>query len=746
MKARLILLTLGLAALTILSFGIQAQERASTAQAQEKDDLITSERELARKFADFQDALLKLKQRLARGEAPDRERAKVLDKILEECKTLAVNQEFTKMLEILRTANLKTTQGVDVAKEQSETLTTKLRTILDMLQNSKLDLSGDRKTLERILKDLQNAIDNQRQIQGRTENPTGDMKELAKDQEGNTKKTDEVAKKIDDYLNKDGKGNKGEAANLQGKSKEGKGEGKLGEAKDAGKPKEGAPQGEARDGGKDPKEGKGGPKGEAKPGEDKGGKPKAGENDPKSGAKPDGKGGEGTPKAGEKKGDPKGGEGNAKENKGGDKKGQEGGAKDGGDKKGDPKGDPKGGEKGSAKGGDDKKPSDSKSPDSAAKPGGGDPMGGGGEKPQANSKTPDGGAAKGGDAKGGDAKAGDGGGQGDSKSGDSKDGQGTAKDGGGPAGGGGGSPPPGGSAKDSPPPGGGGSPPPPGGAKEDDVAKAKKQIQEAGYDQKIAEDKIPKGQNDAAAKAQGDAIRKMEEAKKKLEKLLQQMREEEIERVLAALQARCEKMLIMQMEVLAGTEDLDKVVQQNADKKPTQPNKLAALKLSDKEKAIVQEADKCIDILESEGTAVAFPEVFQQIRQDMKHVQRRLEVADAADITQGIEKDIIATLKEMIDALKKARDDNQDPGNSKPGKGGKAGQPGDKKLLELLQEIKMVRSLQKRVNDRTIDYAKRFPGQEQAADPQVVRELRSLAERQLRIQEIVANIAKGANK
>jgi DNA-directed RNA polymerase subunit F len=58
----------------------------------------------------------------------------------------------------------------------------------------------------------------------------------------------------------------------------------------------------------------------------------------------------------------------------------------------------------------------------------------------------------------------------------------------------------------------------------------------------------------------------------------------------------------------------------------------------------------------------------------------------------------------------------------------------------------MVRSLQKRVNDRTVDYARRFPGQEQAKDQQIVRELRSLAERQLRIHEIVANIAKGASK
>jgi hypothetical protein len=203
-------------------------------------------------------------------------------------------------------------------------------------------------------------------------------------------------------------------------------------------------------------------------------------------------------------------------------------------------------------------------------------------------------------------------------------------------------------------------------------------------------------------------------------------------------------MLMMQTQVLMGTIDTDQSINKSADKKPSRTDKTASLKLADQENAIVQEANKCIDILEAEGSAVAFPEVFQQIRQDMIHVQKRLEVIDVHDLTQNIEKDIITSLKEMVEALKKARDENQsDPSPSKPGQGGK---PGDQKLIELIQELKMVRSLQKRVNDRTITYAKRFPGQEQAADPQIVRQLRELAERQQRIQQIVERIAKGDNK
>ena len=179
---------------------------------------------------------------------------------------------------------------------------------------------------------------------------------------------------------------------------------------------------------------------------------------------------------------------------------------------------------------------------------------------------------------------------------------------------------------------GDGQSPPPGSPKgdKDDVANAGKKVNEAGYEQAKAEDNLDKKKNDAAVKNQADTIDKIEEAKKKLENLLRQMREEEIERVLAALQARCEKMLMMQQQVLAGTEDTDRVINKNSDKKPTAINKREGLKLSDQEKDIVQEANKCIDILEAEGSAVAFPEVFQQIRQDMIHVQKRLELTDRA--------------------------------------------------------------------------------------------------------------------
>ena len=199
----------------------------------------------------------------------------------------------------------------------------------------------------------------------------------------------------------------------------------------------------------------------------------------------------------------------------------------------------------------------------------------------------------------------------------------------------------------------------------------------------------------------------------------------------------------MQVAVYNGTKGVHVAVKANADKQPNRENKQDALRLSDNEGEIVVEARKAIEVLEAEGSAVAFPEVFQQVRDDMIHVQRRLGLSDVGEVTQTIEQDIIDSLKEMIVALKKAKQDlEKNKGNPPPSNGGP---PPDSKLLELIQELKLIRSLQIRVNTRTTTYGRMYPG-EQTSDPKIRRELTNLSERQERIYEVTNRLAKGDNK
>jgi hypothetical protein len=280
-----------------------------------------------------------------------------------------------------------------------------------------------------------------------------------------------------------------------------------------------------------------------------------------------------------------------------------------------------------------------------------------------------------------------------------------------------------------------------------------KQIEDAQKAQKQAEDEIEKGKNPEASKDQGNAIEQLKELQKKWEELLRQLREEEIERVLAALQARCERMLAMQTQVRDGTVIVDKTIQDLPNKQPTRVEAQKSNELSDQEELIARECQIAIQILEAEGTAVAFPEVFRELKDDMQNVAYRLRRTDVGTVTVVVENDIIQTLRELIEALKKARQEN---GKSPPsdGQGGKS----DPSLINKLAELKALRDMQKRLNARTQTYAHEYPGEQAPAVEAITeplerekadmlqREHKNLADRQMKILEVTTNIYKEKNK
>lgn len=269
-------------------------------------------------------------------------------------------------------------------------------------------------------------------------------------------------------------------------------------------------------------------------------------------------------------------------------------------------------------------------------------------------------------------------------------------------------------------------------------------IEDALRNQRRAEELLRKNQREPASREQDEAIRKLEEARKRLEELLRQMREEEKLQLLAALQARCERMLQMQTAVLEETVRLDKAIQITSDKKPTRTEEQASLKLSDRELEIVRDANSCLQLLAAEGSAVAFAEVLAQVRDDMQAVARRLGRVDVGHVTQATEQDIIAMLKQMIEALKKQQQQIREHQNQPPPPPGDPQQQ-QRSLIDLLAELRMIRSLQLQVNNRTALYGQQYKG-EQADDPEIVKELLNLAQRQQKIFEITNNIARGKNR
>ncbi|MCE5267811.1 MAG: hypothetical protein LLG00_07985 [Planctomycetaceae bacterium] len=268
---------------------------------------------------------------------------------------------------------------------------------------------------------------------------------------------------------------------------------------------------------------------------------------------------------------------------------------------------------------------------------------------------------------------------------------------------------------------------------------ARKRLESAQQRMKEAEEQLKQAQREGAAAKQEQAKKELADAKAELEKILRQLREEQIARVLAMLESRFAKMLQMQQEVYEGTLRLDRVP--SADR--THNHEIESSRLSNKESQIVVEVDKASLLLHEDGSAVAMPEAVEQMRDDMQQIVSRLARAKVGTMTQGIEQDVIAALKEMVAALKKAQ---KDQGNKqKAGRGGGGGEPPEPPLVDALAELRMIRALQMRVNTRTARYSKMIEGEE-TDNMEVIESLRRLAERQQRIYRVTRDLQTGKNQ
>ncbi len=243
-------------------------------------------------------------------------------------------------------------------------------------------------------------------------------------------------------------------------------------------------------------------------------------------------------------------------------------------------------------------------------------------------------------------------------------------------------------------------------------------------------------QQKKASEHQDKAIQELTAAKEKLEEILRQLREEEKDLLLAALEARFQKMLAMELVVHSGTVAIDKIPEAER----TSRHSSRAIKLARDQDQIGLEADKALTLLREEGSSVALPEAVEQLREDMRLVSRRLDQAAVGEVTQAIEQDIIEVLEEIIAALQQ----EMEKGEDKPSPPMQA-QPTDPGLVDNIAELKMLRSLQFRINRRTRLLCRQSDG-EQANDPDVVEQLRDLSGRQSRVHQITHDIAIGKNQ
>lgn len=275
----------------------------------------------------------------------------------------------------------------------------------------------------------------------------------------------------------------------------------------------------------------------------------------------------------------------------------------------------------------------------------------------------------------------------------------------------------------------------------------RKKIQEAQQRMKAAEQKLQEAKRKESVEEQQKAREELEKAKAELEKILKQLREEEMERTLQALEGRFRKMLEMQVKVYEGTKKLDAIPAEDR----TRELDVQAGRLGGDEAKIAMEAEKALQLLEEEGSSVAFPATVDLLVDDMRQTADRLNQGKVDSITQGLEEEIIASLEELLQALEQAQQkleeqkQQQQPPPQQP-QGGQQSQP----LVDAIQELKMIKSLQLRVNKRTDRYAKMLKAEEdpvgQANTKDLLDALDKLSDRQQQVFEIVREIVLGRNK
>ncbi|MFN9437776.1 MAG: hypothetical protein ACK6DC_22960, partial [Planctomycetota bacterium] len=243
-----------------------------------------------------------------------------------------------------------------------------------------------------------------------------------------------------------------------------------------------------------------------------------------------------------------------------------------------------------------------------------------------------------------------------------------------------------------------------------------------------------------AVEEQQRAEEELQKAIVELERILMQLREEEIERAIVDLETRLRRMYDWEKAIRDSTEKLSALSGEAKDRQL----EIQSNKLSIEQMKVAMEGQRALLLLQDEGSSQAFPEALQQVNNDAQSVVKRLVASDVSEMTLAIEDEILGALEEMLDSLKqvqKQREENkQQQGSGQQGGGGSEEQP----LVDKLAELRLIKTLQLRVNRRTDRLANETSNPNdligQVADPRLLEELKALSDRQQKIQEVTREI------
>ena len=273
-------------------------------------------------------------------------------------------------------------------------------------------------------------------------------------------------------------------------------------------------------------------------------------------------------------------------------------------------------------------------------------------------------------------------------------------------------------------------------------------MQRAIEQMRASEQQLQQSEREGAVESQEEAIAQLQRVKEELEKNLRQIREEELMQTLEKLEARFKRILQQEQGIRIQTERLIDEFSASPSLREDRQVKIRGDRLGVEQQSVIEESEAALILLREDGTAQAMVESLLQARFDMSDVKHRLEQTMFDSITLHIVDSVIETLHEMLAAVQLAiaeAKERQEQAEHQPSPG-EGGAMSEEPLIQLLSELRMIRSMQRRVNDRTARYdseirqAQQHPGADLSSLQQAVEEL---ARQQNRISRILHEIRIG---
>ena len=261
-------------------------------------------------------------------------------------------------------------------------------------------------------------------------------------------------------------------------------------------------------------------------------------------------------------------------------------------------------------------------------------------------------------------------------------------------------------------------------------------LQEAEKRMQRALEALQQQQREQALKEEDAAIEELQEAAEKLEEQLKQLREEEKEMMLASLEARFQRMLIVETQIHEGTTALAAVPQKDW----LELSYGRCRELAQQQTELARECAQTVLLLREDGTSSAILLAAEDIQADMNSVAEWMQQSDVSELTISVQRDILESLKQLVETMQREMQQMQERQQQE----NQQQQQGQQQspLVDLIAEIRMLRNLQLQVNRRTKRVDDLLEGASDSERATLLKQVSELAERQQKLFESAKDLEK----